>query len=295
MLFSTVCSYGFSLQNHVTPEIPKIFDAVFEVTLSMINKDFQEFPEHRTHFYSLLQQVVSNCFSALLAIPAPQFKLVLTSIIWAIKHTMRDVADTGLAILTKLLENITREETAMQSFFQTFYTEIMEHLFAVATDTSHAAGLTQQASLLAYLFSLVESGKISVPLDPSVVNIPGDNIVYVQGYVANLLKSAFSHLTEAQIKLTVQGFFSLNQQPGPFREHLRDFLVQIKVCLVLVLYSLCFTIVFILQEFVGEDNADLFVEEREAELKKAEADKRAYNMTVPGILNPHEREEEMQE
>lgn len=49
------------------------------------------------------------------------------------------------------------------------------------------------------------------------------------------------------------------------------------------------------QEFVGEDDTDLFLEEREASLKEAENAKRAYNMTVPGILNPHEREEDMQE
>jgi len=213
----------------VIPEIPKIFDAVFEVTLSMINKDFQEFPEHRTNFYLMLQQVVTHCFPALLAIPPPQFKLVLDSIIWAIKHTMRNVADTGLGILSKLLENMTREEVAMQAFFQTYYTEILEHLFAVATDTSHSAGLSQQSTLLAFMFSLVDSGKISVALNPSVTTVPSGNVVFVQGYVANLLKSAFPHLTEAQIKITVQGFFNLNQQQGLFKDHLRDFLVQIKV------------------------------------------------------------------
>jgi len=49
------------------------------------------------------------------------------------------------------------------------------------------------------------------------------------------------------------------------------------------------------QEFTGEDDTDLFLEEREAELKKAEAEKRAFHLTVPGIINPHEREEDMQE
>jgi hypothetical protein len=33
---------------------------------------------------------------ALLTIPPNQFKLFMDSIIWAIKHTMRDIADTGL-------------------------------------------------------------------------------------------------------------------------------------------------------------------------------------------------------
>lgn len=222
-------SLSLSQQTFITPEIPKIFDAVFECTLSMINKDFHEFPDHRTNFYLMLQQVVTHCFPALLTIPAAQFKLVLDSIIWAIKHTMRNVADTGLSILTKLIVTIAQEEVAMQSFFQTFYSELMQHLFAVVTDTSQTAGLSQQASILSYLFYLVDSGKITVPLNPAVQTIPADNVTYVQSFVANLLKTAFPHLTDPQIKITVQGFFNLDQNPQGFKEHLRDFLVQIRV------------------------------------------------------------------
>ena len=58
-------------------------------------QDFEEYPEHRTHFFYLLQAVNSQCFPAFLSIPPAQFKLVLDSIIWAFKHTMRNVADTG--------------------------------------------------------------------------------------------------------------------------------------------------------------------------------------------------------
>ena len=45
-----------------------------------------------------LQAVNNHCFPALLTIPQPQFKLVLDSIIWAFKHTMRNVANTGKII-----------------------------------------------------------------------------------------------------------------------------------------------------------------------------------------------------
>ncbi|KAL3200565.1 hypothetical protein MRX96_043294 [Rhipicephalus microplus] len=136
------------LEGFITCEIPKIFDAVFECTLSMINKDFEEFPEHRTNFFLLLQAVVTHCFPALLNIPPAQFKLVLDSIIWAFKHTMRNVADVGLQILYQLLQNIGQEDVASQSFYQTYYTDIMQHLFSVVTDTSHTAGLSMQASIL---------------------------------------------------------------------------------------------------------------------------------------------------
>ena len=203
---------------------------MFECTLDMINKDFQEFPEHRTNFFLLLQQVVTYCFGALLTIPPNQFKLVLDSIIWAFKHTMRNVADTGLQILYVLLENIGTEEAALQSFYQTYYTDILQHLFSVVTDTSHTAGLTMQATILAYMFLIVETGKITVPLNPGIQTSKNqNNVQYVQEFVSNLLKTAFPHLTDTQIQVTVQGFFNLDQDVPAFKEHLRDFLVQIRV------------------------------------------------------------------
>jgi exportin-1 len=81
-------------------------------------QDFEEFPEHRTNFFLMLQSVNHHCFASFLSIPAPQFKLVLDSIIWAFKHTMRNVADTGLTILFQLLQNVASQPEAAQSFYQ---------------------------------------------------------------------------------------------------------------------------------------------------------------------------------
>uniref|UniRef100_A0A8C1H6C3 Exportin-1 n=1 Tax=Cyprinus carpio carpio TaxID=630221 RepID=A0A8C1H6C3_CYPCA len=270
-VLSTMATIVNKLAAHITGEIPKIFDAVFECTLDMINKNFEEYPEHRTHFFYLLQAVNSQCFPAFLSIPPAQFKLVLDSIIWAFKHTMRNVADTGLQILFTMLQNIAQEEAAAQSFYQTYFCDILQHIFSVVTDTSHTAGLTMHASILAYMFNLVEEGKIKVTLNAGSTT---SNQCYVQEYVANLLKTAFPHLQDAQVKVFVTGLFSLNQDIPAFKEHLRDFLVQIK-------------------EFAGEDSTDLFLEEREASLRQAQEEKHKLQMSVPGILNPHELPEEM--
>lgn len=54
-------------------------------------------------------------------------------------------------------------------------------------------------------------------------------ILSFQEYVANLLKTAFPHLTDNQVKITVQGLFNLDQDIPAFKDHLRDFLVQIRV------------------------------------------------------------------
>ena len=78
------------------------------INFLVLFQDFEEFPEHRTNFFLMLQSVNHHCFASFLSIPAPQFKLVLDSIIWAFKHTMRNVADTGLNILKQLLQVSTK-------------------------------------------------------------------------------------------------------------------------------------------------------------------------------------------
>ena len=45
------------------------------------------------------------------------------------------------------------------------------------------------------MFQLVEENKVVALFDPSSVQVP-NNIVFIQEYVAQLIKQAFSHLTE---------------------------------------------------------------------------------------------------
>lgn len=49
------------------------------------------------------------------------------------------------------------------------------------------------------------------------------------------------------------------------------------------------------KEYTGEDDSDLYLEERETALRTAQEEKRRQQMQVPGILNPHEIPEEMQD
>lgn len=41
----------------------QIFEAVFECTLTMISRNFEDYPEHRVGFYKLLQAINMYCFS----------------------------------------------------------------------------------------------------------------------------------------------------------------------------------------------------------------------------------------
>lgn len=47
----------------MTDRVPVILESVFECTLNMINKNFEEFPEHRVGFFKLLQSIDQHCFA----------------------------------------------------------------------------------------------------------------------------------------------------------------------------------------------------------------------------------------
>ncbi|XP_067943682.1 exportin-1-like [Watersipora subatra] len=266
-VLGTMATIVSELGNYITKIVPEIFDAVFECTLEMINKDFEEFPEHRTEFFTLLQAVNSHCFAAFLEIPPPQFKLVLDSVIWAFKHTMRNISEIGLDILYTMLKNFSLHEQAAQNFYTLYYTDIVQHVFSVVADSVHTGGLTAQSTILAYLFHILETGRVTVQLSPDYP--AAQNVQYVQNYMLNLLKSAFPNLLDAQVKVFIEGLFSFDADIPQFKEHLRDFLVQIK-------------------EFAGDDPSDLFLEEREKIIQEATENKRKQQLAVPGIVGPHD-------
>uniref|UniRef100_A0A915CXG5 Exportin-1 C-terminal domain-containing protein n=1 Tax=Ditylenchus dipsaci TaxID=166011 RepID=A0A915CXG5_9BILA len=139
----------------------------------------------------------------------------------------------------------------------------------VVTDLNQVpfVGLTNLAEAVCLLFQAVESS-IEVPLNSQNPN--QQNVDFVYESVASLFNTHFSkNLTDAQIRVTIKGFFSFNRTVSKMREHIRDFLVQIK-------------------EEAGEDTSDLFLEEKEAEIQKVQAEKRA----IPGVANPNDLREE---
>ncbi|KAI9352486.1 CRM1 C terminal-domain-containing protein [Zopfochytrium polystomum] len=253
----------------ITDRVPVVLDAVFECTLNMINQDFENFPEHRLGFFKLMHAINSNCFAALLKIPAPQFKLFLDSIVWGFKHTMRDISDLGLTICLELINNFTKTDPAiMNAFFQTYFLSILQDVFFVLTNSFHKSGFKLQSMILALMFQIVETGQLVAPLfDPSQVGNPNlTNQEFLRDHVMVLLQNAFQHLQRSQLIVIVSGMFENCKDQSSFKAHLRDFLITLK-------------------EFAGDDNSDLYLEEREAEalLKKQQ------ESMVPGLIKPHDR------
>lgn len=259
----------------LTPQIPAILDAVFEPTLNMINQDFAEFPEHRVGFFKLLRAINLNCFPALLTIPPAQFKLFMDSIIWAIKHTMRDIADTGLNLCLEVVNNFANagDASVTNAFFQQYFLSILQDIFFVLTDTDHKSGFKLQSLLLARLFQLVEMNVIESPLfDASQVPDPSiGNSAFLRQYTANLLTNAFPHVQASEVQHFVVALQENTNDINHFKLALRDFLIQLK-------------------EFSG-DNTELYLEEKELEQQqKTEAERQAA-MRIPGMLKPDQIED----
>eukprot|EP00752_Nemacystus_decipiens_P006845 g6147.t1 len=270
-LFATAIEkLGESVQQYV----PRIMEAVFECTLLMITRNFEDFPEHRLKFFRFLKAVNTHCFGTLFEIPPEHQKLVVDSVVWAFKHTERNIAETGLEILHELLMNVGRTPAVAQAFYRQFLLSLIQDTLAVMTDRLHKSGFKMHATLLRHMFQLVEAGHVTLELyDPAQHPGVTSNRQYVMDFVGNLLLSSFPNLTKAQVAEFVSGLLTSDSDLNSFKLHLRDFLVTLK-------------------EFSTEDNADLFLEENLAKKREDQNKARQAQLAVPGLVNPHDLPED---
>ena len=86
-----------------------------------------------------------------------------------------------------------------------------------------------------------------------------------------MLRALLTHPCSAQIQTFVVSLGEFHSDINRFKLALRDFLVQLK-------------------EFSG-DNADLFLEEKEAEAQRKAQEEREAAMRIPGMLKPSQIED----
>ncbi|KAL1539840.1 Exportin-1, variant 2 [Salvia divinorum] len=267
-LFATIIN---KYKGAMLEDVPKIFEAVFQCTLEMITKNFEDYPEHRLKFFSLLRAIATHCFPALIRLSSEQLKLVMDSIIWAFRHTERNIAETGLNLLLEMLKNFQAPEFCNQ-FYRTYFLTIEQEIFAVLTDTFHKPGFKLHVLVLQHLFCMVESGLLTEPLwDVATVPYPyPNNGMFIQEYTIKLLSTSFPNMTAAEVTQFVKGLFESRADLPSFKNHIRDFLVQSK-------------------EFSAQDNKDLYAEEAAAQRER----ERQRMLSIPGLIAPNEIQDEM--
>ncbi|XP_058093970.1 protein EXPORTIN 1A [Magnolia sinica] len=267
-LFATIIN---KYKGVMMEDVPRIFEAVFECTLEMITKNFEDYPEHRLKFFSLLRAIATHCFHALIHLSSQQLKLVMDSIIWAFRHTERNIAETGLNLLLEMLKNFQVSEFCNQ-FHRTYFLTIVQEIFAVLTDTFHKPGFKLHVLVLQHLFCLADSGSLTEPLwDAATVPYPyPNNSMFVREYIIKLLGTSFPNMTTAEVTQFVNGLIESRNDLSTFKNHIRDFLVQSK-------------------EFSAQDNKDLYAEEAAAQRER----ERQRMLSIPGLIAPSELQDEM--
>ncbi|CAH2055233.1 unnamed protein product [Thlaspi arvense] len=258
-------------KNVMQNEVPRIFEAVFQCTLEMITKNFEDYPEHRLKFFSLLRAIATFCFPALIQLSSEQLKLVMDSVIWAFRHTERNIAETGLNLLIEMLRKFQKSGFSNQ-FYRTYFMQIEQEIFAVLTDTFHKPGFKLHVLVLQHLFSLVESGSLTEPLwdATTVPHQYPNNAAFVREYTIKLLGSSFPNMTASEVTQFVNGLYESRSDLARFKNKIRDFLVQSK-------------------EFSAQDNKDLYAEEAAAQVES----ERQRMLSIPGLVAPNEIQDEM--
>lgn len=113
---------------------------------------------------------------------------------------------------------------------QAYLKDLISDLFVVMTDRLHKSGFKMHATLLRQIFSLIETGQVTLPLFDPATQPPGQtNQGYMREYVLELLAASFPNLTRPMIQAFVVGLFDPQLDLAAYKTHLRDFLVQLKV------------------------------------------------------------------
>jgi len=77
----------------------------------------------------------------LLTLPPAQLQLIMDSVVWAFKHTMRDIADQGLTICLEIINNFAKSSPIIANqFYQAYFLNLLNDVFFVLTDNNHKSG-----------------------------------------------------------------------------------------------------------------------------------------------------------
>lgn len=305
-VLNVVATITTRLGRLLTDKVAPILDAVFTPTLDMIKMDHLNFPEHRVAFYKMLRAINANCFPALLELPPTQFKLYVDAVMWAIKHTMTSVSDTGLAILLELVTNLGMQDAnVLNSFAQAYLLSIVQDLLATITDADHKSGFKTQSALLAKLFELVEAGKVTAPLwgDDASAGSNMNNPLFIRQHVSGLLKNAFPNVTPGYVDSFTNGLCQQSSDLNAYKILLRDFLITSREA------SSDASAPgggsgasggqagadgpAAAAQAQMEQNQDLFQDEREAEQARKREEELQRAKAVPGLMKPSEIDEEL--
>ena len=153
-----------------------------------------------------------------------QFKVVVNSILWAVKHQEPNMAEIGLTTLTNLVTNLSVNKEALSQFFSVYLMQICRDIFIVLTDSLHKSGFKLQAEILRRLILAIEQKEVIAPISPEAP----DNKSYIRDYLISALSTSFPNISKANVMNFVDCMFANCSSWEPFKTTVRDFLITMK-------------------------------------------------------------------
>lgn len=247
--------------DHMNQHVPAILGYLFESTLSMISNNYTDYMDFRRNFFTLIRNIVDFSLEGLFEASEEHFKICIDSIIWAIKHYQIELAEIGLETMNELLSKVVLNQEIANVFFQNFYMSILQDTFFVLTDSLHKSGFYKQALIIMKLIVVVEDEMFQGKLSDDYAS----NKEFVIEYLSDALVKLFSNTNRVQIQTFVLNMFNKWHDKKEFVNTMRDFLVWLK-------------------EFAGNDQDELYKQERESALKEAQEKENLRKQAIPGLI-----------
>jgi len=260
LLFATLIK---KMEEKMNQHIPDILSWLFESTLSMISDNYTDFMDFRRNFFTLIKNIVDYALEGLFEANEDNFKIWIDSILWAIKHYQIELAEIGLDTMNELLSKVVSNQSIANVFFQNFYMVILQDAFYVLTDSLHKSGFYKQALIIMKMIAVVENQMFEGKLSENY----SSNKEYVIEFLSDVMVKLYTNTNKVQIQTFVLNMFNKWNDKKEFVNTLRDFLVWLK-------------------EFVGEDQDELYKQEREMALKEAQEKEDTRKQAIPGLVKP---------
>lgn len=80
----------------MTAELPIIYEGLCASTLSVIQSEFQLYPDFRSGFFTLVMNIIKHCTQGLFNLEQSVFQNVIHIVIFAMQHEKPELMDLGL-------------------------------------------------------------------------------------------------------------------------------------------------------------------------------------------------------
>ncbi len=189
--------------------LQQILYSLCETTLSMIRDNYDNYPDFREAYFTLLQNIVKYCIQGLFTLEVPKFETMIWSIVWALKHTHPTLMELGLETMLSLISSVAEEQQVCTNFFVEYYTIILKDLLFIISDYQHVSGFKLQTAVLMKLLQVIEVNSVLAPLkDQGVPHQLASNKEYVVQSLIAIINQMFPNLSSVQIETFVLNLFN---------------------------------------------------------------------------------------